>query len=801
MISIVVDGSAGGSRDLVRTADAAARQSVAVELLVATAGECPVIPSLTARLGAEVHRASNRAAAINAAVTASNHEFILVVPVPWLVRPELAASCARSFATRADTTIVLSGLEMRTADGLVRETISCTPGLPSLLANPLATPAVFAVRRSVWQMVGGLDERLGDLAPCEWWFRVLAQRCEIVATSEPLAALEASERSWWPPVTGGVDSTQLRAVLQKHRPLLEAQLSDLVVRLEIASGVLIREHRAQLAHRDRALGELEGIRARIAHHRAFIEHHAQSGLDWGDFRRADPLSRNWGYDRGVPVDRRYIEDFLASHSSDIAGAVLEVQEDDFTRRFGGRRVTSSDVVDVDDTNRRATIFADLRAVTEVSDGRFDAIVLTQTLHVIDDATAVLRECWRLLKPGGVLLATLPSASRVCLEYGAAGDLWRVTNAGARTLFESVFGPSAVDVTTYGNVLTNVAFLQGLACSELSDEEFETADPYHPLLIGVRAQKPDSGARRSTHRHGRGVVLLYHRIDDRPDVHDLSVPEILFEQQLSWLTRECHVLPLEELLSGARHGLPDRAVALTFDDGYVDTLDKALPVLERLGVPATVFATTQWLDAPGEYWWDALERALILNDSPASLTIQLDGGPVTFATGTPDERRGAHTRLHDRLVHASLVERDRVMGEIGAWCGLAPDSCRRPLLRDELRRLASSPVVSIGAHTVHHLALPDQDSHRQAREVVDSMRGLERVIGRRVDVFAHPYGAVDRVTANLARETCRWAAGCQGTSLGCSFDAANFPRIEVKRWEAESLIGRLAAYLDSQSQAD
>ncbi|MGB2717616.1 MAG: polysaccharide deacetylase family protein [Vicinamibacterales bacterium] len=792
MISVILDAAGAGSRNLVRAADRAARQTVAGELHLATVEDSPVLPSLAARLGLRVHRASNSAASLNAALAASSHEIILLVSVPWLLDSQNSEGCIDALKNCADVSIVIPTLELQTPDGLTRRTLTSDHDLPALLANPRATPPVFAARRSAWKLLGALDERLGGLAACEWWFRVLAGGVRTMPAPDARAVLEANDRSWWPPITAGLDLTTYRAVLEKHRQFLDSQMSDLVVKLEMASGMLIREHRAQLAVRDRDLAELERARAETAHHRAYIEHHADLAIDWGDLRRADPVSRDWGYDRGTPIDRRYIDDFLAARSSDVAGAVLEVQEEDFTRRFGGPRVTHSDVVDLDDNNPRATVVADLRAAVGIPDARFDCIILTQTLHVIDDATAVVRECFRLLKPGGVLLATLPSASRACLEYGDAGDLWRVTPAGARALFEPVFGAGNVEVSTYGNVLTNVAFLHGLACRELSDEEFDTTDPYHPLLVGVRAQKETPTTRPSFRHQGNGVVLLYHRVDGRSDVHDLSVPAQLFEEQMAWLARNCRVMPLQELLAGAREGLPERAVAVTFDDGYLDTLQTASPILERLELPATVFATTRWLDAPGEYWWDLLERALLFDTPPPNLTVELNGAPVTWATSTLEERRAAHNRLHDHLVHASLAERDRVTSAVASWSGIAPDRSRRPLVADELRQLATAPGISIGAHTVNHLALPDQDPDAQRNEVLESILALERVMGSRIDLFAHPYGAVSRTTANLVRETCRWSAGCQSAAIGASFDAAAFPRLEVKRWDAPTLGHRLSA---------
>jgi peptidoglycan/xylan/chitin deacetylase (PgdA/CDA1 family) len=466
--------------------------------------------------------------------------------------------------------------------------------------------------------------------------------------------------------------------------------------------------------------------------------------------------------------------------------VLEVQEDDFTRRFGGPKVASRGIVDVDDTNPRATVVADLRAAGGVADGSFDAIILTQTLHVIDDMAAVLGECRRVLAPGGVLLATLPAASRVCLEYGEDGDLWRVTPAGARALFDEAFGARQVEVTSFGSVLTNVAFLHGLSCGELTEEEFAASDPYHPLLAGVRARKT---APVSRGRVGEAAVLLYHRVDDEADVHDLSVPPTLLARQLEWLSRECRVVPLEALLSGARDGHPERTVAITFDDGYLDALDEAAPVLERLGLPAAMFVTTRWLEDAGEYWWDALERVLLGGPTPPELTIAL-GETISVPTRTPGERRAAHDQIHSRLVHASLPDRDRVVAALQAWSGRRPDSRRRPLRAEELRRLARVPGISIGAHSVNHLSLPDQPPGVQRAEVLESVRTLERVLDTRITTFAFPYGAIDRASADVTREICSWSMATDARPLPRSFDAARVPRLEVKRWETPVMMDRL-----------
>jgi len=103
----------------------------------------------------------------------------------------------------------------------------------------------------------------------------------------------------------------------------------------------------------------------------------------GSLRRTAPISTNWGYDRGSPVDRYYIEAFLEEHRMDVRGACLEVADDAYIRRFD-TGVTSTDVLDVDGSNPHATIVADLTDARHVESGRFDCFILTQTLQFVYD---------------------------------------------------------------------------------------------------------------------------------------------------------------------------------------------------------------------------------------------------------------------------------------------------------------------------------------------------------------------------------------------------------------------------------
>ncbi len=212
----------------------------------------------------------------------------------------------------------------------------------------------------------------------------------------------------------------------------------------------------------------------------------------GTLRRTYPLSDAWGYDRGTPVDRYYIEQFLAEFRGDIRGRVLEVKDSGYTARFGVG-VTQVDVLDVDVSNPRATLIADLSACDAIQADQFDCFVLTQTLQFIYDTRAALGHIHRILRPGGVVLVTVPSMSRLDRRMP---DYWRFTADSCAALFGEVFGPQHVTVRSYGNMLTAIAFLSGMATEELSRTEMETQNKQFPLVIGVRAFKsPQEEARQ------------------------------------------------------------------------------------------------------------------------------------------------------------------------------------------------------------------------------------------------------------------------------------------------------------------
>lgn len=207
----------------------------------------------------------------------------------------------------------------------------------------------------------------------------------------------------------------------------------------------------------------------------------------GTLRWVAPVSRRFGYDRGTPIDRYYIEQFLEANRGSIRGRVLEVKDSGYTDRFG-TNVTARDVLDIDPSNSLATIVDDLAACGTIPDNSFDCFVLTQTLGLIEDVHAAVRHIHRILKPEGTLLATMATMGQIGDKEPHLVDYWRFTPASCKALFGGAFGSDAVQVHTYGSCLTSVAKLVGMAREELTTRELERDDPAYALLVAVRAVK-------------------------------------------------------------------------------------------------------------------------------------------------------------------------------------------------------------------------------------------------------------------------------------------------------------------------
>jgi SAM-dependent methyltransferase len=198
-----------------------------------------------------------------------------------------------------------------------------------------------------------------------------------------------------------------------------------------------------------------------------------------------PLSYLWGFDRGLPVHRHYLDQFLQEFACDIRGHCLEFQNPGYTLRFGGSAVEKLDILHIDDTNPLATIVADLTRPNEIPSNQFDCIVCTHVLHVIPEVDTAVAEMHRILKPGGVLLVTVPHVSMCDPGFH---ELWRFTPEGLCLVLAKAFGPGDVTVRAYGNSLTAAGEIRGLIAHEFSQATLDYHDPRFAVEVCARAFK-------------------------------------------------------------------------------------------------------------------------------------------------------------------------------------------------------------------------------------------------------------------------------------------------------------------------
>jgi peptidoglycan/xylan/chitin deacetylase (PgdA/CDA1 family) len=281
------------------------------------------------------------------------------------------------------------------------------------------------------------------------------------------------------------------------------------------------------------------------------------------------------------------------------------------------------------------------------------------------------------------------------------------------------------------------------------------------------------------RGGRGVVLLYHRIaDEVSDPYGLCVTPAHFEQHLQCVREAGQPMSLSDLSRSLRSGaVPDRAICLSFDDGYLDNLEHAAPLLRRYDVPATVFVTTGRGGRDREFWWDELERVFMQPGVlPERLDLDIDGDLRSWSLGTaaryttddqvrcrgwhlndehsPTARHTVFRDVYHRVRPLPVGPRTAVMDRLLAWAGLQSADVRRThavMQPQQVAELARDGLVQIGAHTINHPDLPSQDRATQHDEIGSSKRQLEDWLGAEVTGFAYPYGLYNDESVDAVRD--------------------------------------------------
>ena len=317
--------------------------------------------------------------------------------------------------------------------------------------------------------------------------------------------------------------------------------------------------------------------------------------------------------------------------------------------------------------------------------------------------------------------------------------------------------------------------------------------------------------------GGALILMYHRVAELAnDPHLLAVTPNHFAEQMDIIRRDYTSIKLHELVDALHCGnVPDRAVAVTFDDGYADNLHNATPLLKRHGIPATVFVTAGLITREREFWWDELDRLLLQPGIlPPKLRLNINGSAFDFqlgeasAYGAQDYRRdrgwhvarpddpGPRQHLFRKLLALMSplggAEREKVVNDLLVWAGAGPTarSTHRALTIDELVQLQKCDLMEVGAHTMTHPKLGDMPVELQRTEIQQSKQILEAILKDRVTSFAFPFGSNTSESLALVRE--------EGFDCACSTrpglvsrraDRFNLPRVVVRDWDGERF-GRL-----------
>lgn len=323
-----------------------------------------------------------------------------------------------------------------------------------------------------------------------------------------------------------------------------------------------------------------------------------------------------------------------------------------------------------------------------------------------------------------------------------------------------------------------------------------------MLSGVMAPAVFGSAlkrlRRLLPQRPAPVILMYHRIADESfDPWGLAVSVDRFRNQLRWLRANRKLFDLHEFVSLHRCGaLPANAAALTFDDGYACNAIVAAPLLAKHRTPATMYVMTDAVRTGHEFWWDELERlVMILDDEEISLTLPsgtLDvrlgpkqagdrQWPPFAAPRTP--RQSAYHQLWTVLRPLEAQQQRSVLGLLKARTNLSAEAreSHRPMARQEIQALVDQGI-DIGAHSITHPSLPARTMAGKRREIENSRDYCAAITGTAPRSFAYPYGDFDDECVHLVR-SAGFESACTTVSAGVARRTNRYrlPRVQVCNW--------------------
>jgi peptidoglycan/xylan/chitin deacetylase (PgdA/CDA1 family) len=236
---------------------------------------------------------------------------------------------------------------------------------------------------------------------------------------------------------------------------------------------------------------------------------------------------------------------------------------------------------------------------------------------------------------------------------------------------------------------------------------------------------------------RGIILMYHRIlpDDicSKESASLAVSTTQFNEQMKFISSNFRCLHINELEAALKKN--EFFVVVTFDDGYRDNLEHALPILNKYGVPATVYITTRFINEDRKMWWYEIPEILMKG---GHRQIQWRNALLSLEASSDTEIITTYKRLKNTIVRLSYLEQEALMDALrNGERAISFDDL--VLTEDQISRLSQSPLITIGAHTHNHPVLKNESVETVKKEMKNSVKLLSDCIGKKVEHFAYPYG--------------------------------------------------------------
>lgn len=285
-----------------------------------------------------------------------------------------------------------------------------------------------------------------------------------------------------------------------------------------------------------------------------------------------------------------------------------------------------------------------------------------------------------------------------------------------------------------------------------------------------------------------LTLYYHRINVlQNDFNLLCVSPIRFRQQMLYLKQNYQIVRFEDDWKL----LDSDAVCITFDDGYFDNCEYAMPILEELEIPATIFVSTGTMDQSRELWWDELAGLLLEgNNIPLEFHLTDDEFACSWDTSTWEYRKNCYRALHYLIKNYITVQkREDWMEQLWEWRGMQRTGRKDNLTvsGDECKNLAESKMISIGAHTVSHPSLACLDREDQEQEIRRSLEELSELLDTKITIFSYPFGVPEidfnEDTIQLCRECgIVKAASTENALWNPATDSFKIPRKIVRDWD-------------------